>query len=426
VAIADMNNGPYHPSGYGKDHGQLADMKFYVTNDRTFECMYVPIRFIWQDCGDCGDNGISSVTGDTLFIMQKVFDFGWNEGWECGDPVDFADTTFELTWMDAGLGLGFMYGGPDPACTTCTEFYPPDHPTHPGECKNRPVQFIWFWNGGVDIECKDSIDKRGDINLNGIANEIADAVLFTNFFLYGPGVFDIAYDGQVAATDVNNDGLVLSVGDLVYLIRVVTGDALPYPKLAPFANSVAVNLVNGRVSSTTTNDIGAVFALYDVKGEYEVVNHTDMELATNELNGQLRVLLYSGLTDMSKFIPAGDKDLFSIKGDVDLIKIEVADFNGNMMAANVRKTNLPQAYSLHQNVPNPFNPTTKLTLELPEVVDWNIGIYNVAGQLVESFKGRDIGVVSVEWNATRYASGVYFYRATAGSFTDTRKMVLMK
>jgi len=49
--------------------------------------------------------------------------------------------------------------------------------------KVQPIRFVDFWNGGIDIACSDSIDARGDVNLNGIANEIADAVIYTNYFL---------------------------------------------------------------------------------------------------------------------------------------------------------------------------------------------------------------------------------------------------
>jgi hypothetical protein len=151
-----------------------------------------------------------------------------------------------------------------------------------------------------------------------------------------------------------------------------------------------------------------------------------MELVSNEANGELRVLVYSGLTDMTNRIPAGTNELFSVSGDAQLVKVEVADYNGNLLNTSVAKTTLPTDYALLQNVPNPFNPTTKITLELPTLTDWNVDIYNVAGQLVESFSGTDVGVKTVEWNAAGAASGVYFYKATAGSFTDTKKMVLMK
>lgn len=402
VAIADVNNGANHPTCLSVVNGaELVVLKFYVTNDATFECQYVPIRFVWQDCGD---NAISSATGDTLFISSNVFDFEWDG--------DLGNSDYEITGLDCGLGFGFDFGG---ACPDCDVEY-----------KKFPVRFIYFWNGGVDIACADSIDARGDVNLNGIANEIADAVLFTNYFLYGIGVFDIALEGQIAATDVNNDGLRLSVGDLVYLIRIITGDALPFPKLAPFANSADIDVVNGVVSANAGSDIGAVYAVFNVDGSYNVVNHTDMELASNEVNGELRVLVYSGTQNTTNRIPAGNNELFTVAGNANLVKVEVADYNGNLLSTHVNKTALPTQYGLLQNVPNPFNPTTKISLELPTLTSWNLDIYNVAGQLVKNFNGTDQGVVNVEWDASSVASGVYFYKMTAGAFSDTKKMVLMK
>jgi hypothetical protein len=65
------------------------------------------------------------------------------------------------------------------------------------------------------------LDDRGDINLNGVPNEIADAVMLSKYFVYGLDVFHINQPAQVAATDVNADGLTLSVADLVHLIRIV-------------------------------------------------------------------------------------------------------------------------------------------------------------------------------------------------------------
>ena len=55
-----------------------------------------------------------------------------------------------------------------------------------------------------------------------------------------------------------------------------------------------------------------------------------------------------------------------------------------------------------------------------------IDIYNITGQLVRTFSGNAIGEVTVTWDAAGVASGIYFYKATAGQYTDTKKMVLMK
>lgn len=87
---------------------------------------------------------------------------------------------------------------------------------------------------------------------------------------------------------------------------------------------------------------------------------------------------------------------------------------------------LPIEFALAQNFPNPFNPVTRINLELPTLSDWTLSIYNVTGQVIETFNGTDIGIVGVDWDARNYPSGVYFYRATMGSFSETRKMVLLK
>ncbi|HHI02237.1 MAG TPA: T9SS type A sorting domain-containing protein, partial [candidate division Zixibacteria bacterium] len=87
---------------------------------------------------------------------------------------------------------------------------------------------------------------------------------------------------------------------------------------------------------------------------------------------------------------------------------------------------LPTEFSL-QNHPNPFNPTTEINLRLPVATDWKITIYNVAGQKIKQFNGTsETGVVTVIWDASKQASGIYLYKAEAGLFTDTKKMLLLK
>jgi hypothetical protein len=389
VAIADWNNGANHPSCYGEGlTGSLATLKFLVTNDRTYGCQFVPVSFYWFDCGD---NGISSISGDTLFLSAHVYGY---------------DTQGELTGTPG-------YGGWQGTGLDCLE----------GD-KVHPDTVVNFFNGGVDIVCPESIDARGDINLNGIDNEIADAVLFTNYFLHGIVVFDHV-EAQIAATDVNNDGQTLTVGDLVYLVRIITGDALPYPKLAPFASTVDVEVVNGMVTTSSSEDIGGLYMTFNVGVDYNVISHTDMEVLYNERDGQLHMLVYSGFDTPTNAIVAGESELVTVVGG-ELASVEVADYNGNLMNVRVEKTALPTEFNLGQNVPNPFNPTTKIGFDLPVITDWTLDIYNVNGQLIQSFNGTNIGHTEVTWDAASVASGIYFYRLSAGSFTDTKKMVLMK
>jgi len=94
---------------------------------------------------------------------------------------------------------------------------------------------------------------------------------------------------------------------------------------------------------------------------------------------------------------------------------------------------LPAKFVLHQNLPNPFNPSTRISFELGEPCRATLAIYDIAGRLVRSLVDdmMEAGKHSAVWNGRSdrgetLASGIYFYRLRAGSFTETRKMVLLK
>ncbi len=94
---------------------------------------------------------------------------------------------------------------------------------------------------------------------------------------------------------------------------------------------------------------------------------------------------------------------------------------------------LPKRFRIQQNFPNPFNPTTIISYSLPTKAEVTIVIYNVVGQKVKVFDQgqQSAGEYSVTWNATdtrgkEVASGMYFYKVTAGDFSASRKMVLLK
>ena len=277
----------------------------------------------------------------------------------------------------------------------------------------------------------DDIDARGDLNLNNIANEIADAVLYTNYFIYGMGVFDINLEGQIAASDVNADGRILTVGDLVYLIRVIQGDASPYAKLTPFAMeadaAVRVQGNSVKVATSSSVDIGAALFVFDVQGSVTDVKSTisGMDVKYGVEENQLRVLVYN---IGPNFIPAGSNDLFevTVDGELTFVEAQAADYSGNDLNVNLKSEILPTSFVLRQNFPNPFNPSTSVSIDLPEASEYKIDIYNVSGQLVKSVEGYGIGTVTEVIDFTGMASGIYFYKASAGQYTDTKKMVLMK
>ena len=90
---------------------------------------------------------------------------------------------------------------------------------------------------------------------------------------------------------------------------------------------------------------------------------------------------------------------------------------------------LPKAYALHQNYPNPFNPTTTIAFDLPATSVVSLKVYNILGQEVSTLLDgvqMEGGVHVATFNASDIPSGVYFYQLRAGSFTATKKLMLMK
>ena len=103
------------------------------------------------------------------------------------------------------------------------------------------------------------------------------------------------------------------------------------------------------------------------------------------------------------------------------------------LASNDEINQLPHAFNLYNNYPNPFNPVTTLRYDLPEDALVNITIYDIMGRIVRTLinSQQNAGFKSIQWNATNDAgsplsAGLYLYKIQADNFVQTRKMVLLK
>lgn len=87
-----------------------------------------------------------------------------------------------------------------------------------------------------------------------------------------------------------------------------------------------------------------------------------------------------------------------------------------------------ESFKLNQNYPNPFNPATQISFSIPNAGLVNLSVYDFSGrkvaELLNGVKTR--GEYTVDFNASGLSSGVYFYRLTAGNFTEVKKMTLLK
>lgn len=88
----------------------------------------------------------------------------------------------------------------------------------------------------------------------------------------------------------------------------------------------------------------------------------------------------------------------------------------------------PESFVLHQNHPNPFNPSTQIRYALPQAGMVRLAIFNALGQEVARLVNgsQEAGFHTVQWHADGMASGIYYYRLDAAGFSDMRKMILLK
>jgi hypothetical protein len=118
-------------------------------------------------------------------------------------------------------------------------------------------------------------------------------------------------------------------------------------------------------------------------------------------------------TLFAQLVPSGDRDDINISGTATSVN---------------DKNNIPAAYALEQNFPNPFNPSTKITFSLPETSVVNSRVFNLIGLEVKLLVNgmMPAGIHEVVFDASELYSGVYFYTLKTGNFVQTRKMILIK
>jgi N-acetylneuraminic acid mutarotase len=102
--------------------------------------------------------------------------------------------------------------------------------------------------------------------------------------------------------------------------------------------------------------------------------------------------------------------------------------NPTLVGIGVAIGKIPSVSFLQQNYPNPFNPVTSISYGLAHDTKVNIKLYDISGRLVKELisEYKPAGIHVISFNGTNFASGIYFYRIEAGTFVDTKKMVLIK
>lgn len=101
---------------------------------------------------------------------------------------------------------------------------------------------------------------------------------------------------------------------------------------------------------------------------------------------------------------------------------------GLISGINAISQNIPEYYKLYQNYPNPFNPTTEIRFDLKEKANVMLEIYDINGKEISTLVNRELnaGSYSVDFDASSFSSGVFFYVFRTNNYIETKKMILIK
>lgn len=103
--------------------------------------------------------------------------------------------------------------------------------------------------------------------------------------------------------------------------------------------------------------------------------------------------------------------------------------NGGITFINIAvSSEIPATFNLSQNYPNPFNPVTEIRFDIPSSEFVTIKIFDALGREISILVNEELkaGKYETSWDASKYPSGIYFYKISSGDFTETRKMILVK
>ncbi len=149
--------------------------------------------------------------------------------------------------------------------------------------------------------------------------------------------------------------------------------------------------------------------------------------STSNLNGNATVWTQEGSNTIGNVVCTMIKGR-DVDGLVAVCTHGAGIYSASMATAVEDERTSPDNYSLSQNYPNPFNPSTTINFTLPQTNQVKLTLFDAVGREIDQIASKvySAGVHSINYNASKLASGVYFYRIETGSFVQSKKMILMK
>ena len=151
-------------------------------------------------------------------------------------------------------------------------------------------------------------------------------------------------------------------------------------------------------------------------------------IISQPMNSSARIDTVFPFVTVAKYLRFTITDLDTGSNQTAISECEIYALADHSSMSVSSTANRPSSFELNQNYPNPFNPSTTISFSLPTKSFVTLKIFDVMGKEVSDIVSEELlpGNYSQQWDASNMPSGVYFYRLQAGSFTETKRLVLMK
>jgi hypothetical protein len=291
------------------------------------------------------------------------------------------------------------------------------------------------WDGPYSFTIGERQYVPGDID-NSQAIDIGDIVFMVDY-MFTNGL-EPAY---ISACDVNGDCMDVNIADLIYLVDYFFnfGDQLefacsgtPSPKIRNGTVSISSQYDGESTLISLSSDVEILGLQLDLVGGDQASAKCLVSEAFDVVGGSGKGLYSLGLLDLEgqAAIEPGTNQILKIPGHCEVVEALACDAQFTAVSVNLagKNANVPEGFGLSQNYPNPFNPETHIPFALPKAGHVKMEVVNILGQSVSTLVDEqlDAGEHTVVFDGKDYASGIFFYRLTTDSFTDTRKMILLK
>jgi len=296
---------------------------------------------------------------------------------------------------------------------------------------------VWYYLSTNDIistqDIKISDDTFYNLTQGSSTNESAENIHLDNYSLQDGSNYYVGaiVDPDNANQEIDEDDNSILIGQIKYGIPdlIITNPQMTY---SFEENRIDLDLYIENIGEGPSSNCNIGFYLstdstLNISSDYLLQLYEISELTSGT---SIHLVGYFDFDDYSD-LPAGDYILI-IKADVNNNVVESNENNNELFSSyfstSIYETTIISDYTLFNNYPNPFNPTTIISYNIPEKSNVKIMILDISGRVVENLvnQSQEPGHYTVSWNASGHPAGVYFYRITAGSFTDVKKCILLK